>query len=103
MEQHYRTLGVSRTASLDEIRKHYWGLAKKFHPDCNPNNPAAAEHFKRISDAYSRVRGEREGRALAPTAPNQDANQTPRSSIDPVSMIYRWTMWQMRLWSWSAV
>lgn len=103
MEQHYLTLGVPRTASLDEIRRQYWGLAKKFHPDCNPGDPAAAEHFKRISNAYARVRGERDSRTPAPAASNHDAERGQRSGFDPVTMLYRWTMWQMTLWSWSAV
>jgi curved DNA-binding protein len=48
----YETLGVAREASEEEIRKAYRKLARKFHPDVNPNNKQAEERFKRISFAY---------------------------------------------------
>src|SRR4051812_50163656 len=47
----YAVLGVSSTASQDEIKKAYRKLAKKFHPDANANDPKAAERFKEISEA----------------------------------------------------
>lgn len=49
----YRTLGVAENASADEIKKAYRKLAKQYHPDANPNDEAAAERFKEISEAYS--------------------------------------------------
>lgn len=48
----YATLGVSRGASRDEIRSAYRKLARKHHPDVNPNDPRAAEQFKDISFAH---------------------------------------------------
>jgi DnaJ-class molecular chaperone len=48
----YRTLGVGRTATHDEIRGAYRKLAKEYHPDRNPGNTAAEEKFKRISSAF---------------------------------------------------
>ncbi|HXE57461.1 MAG TPA: J domain-containing protein [Gemmatimonadales bacterium] len=49
----YQILGVPDTASADEIKKAYRRLAKQYHPDANPNNPAAAERFKEISEAHT--------------------------------------------------
>src|SRR5262245_7831026 len=48
----YKTLGVQRSATLDEIRKAYRKLARKYHPDINPGDKAAEEKFKEISSAY---------------------------------------------------
>ncbi|MDD4975019.1 MAG: DnaJ C-terminal domain-containing protein [Bacteriovorax sp.] len=47
----YETLGVSKTATNDEIKKAYRALAKKNHPDLNPGNKKAEEKFKKISHA----------------------------------------------------
>ncbi|MBN1605979.1 MAG: DnaJ domain-containing protein [Polyangiaceae bacterium] len=52
MEDLYRTLGVSRTATADQIGKAYRRLARKYHPDLNPGNPSAEEKFKQASAAY---------------------------------------------------
>jgi molecular chaperone DnaJ len=49
----YRILGVSEKAGAEEIKKAYRRLAKQYHPDANPNNPAAAERFKEISEAHT--------------------------------------------------
>ena len=47
----YSVLGVSSSASQDEIKKAYRKLAKKHHPDANSADPKAAERFKEISEA----------------------------------------------------
>ena len=52
MQDFYTTLGVSREASPEEIKKAYRKKALECHPDRNPNNPKAADAFKRISEAY---------------------------------------------------
>jgi DnaJ-class molecular chaperone len=51
-EDLYQTLGVSRDASKDEIKKAHRKLALKYHPDKNPDDQVAAEKFKRIQEAY---------------------------------------------------
>ena len=48
----YSELGVSRSASADEIRKSFRKLAKELHPDRNPGDAAAEERFKRVSGAF---------------------------------------------------
>src|SRR5262245_52057910 len=48
----YSELGVSRSASADEIRKAFRKLAKQNHPDTNPGNKAAEERFKKVSAAF---------------------------------------------------
>jgi molecular chaperone DnaJ len=57
----YAVLGVSSSASQDEIKKQYRRLAAKHHPDKNPNDGKAAERFKEISEAYT-VLGDAEKR-----------------------------------------
>ena len=52
-EDYYQVLGVDKKASTDEIKKAYRKLALKWHPDKNPNNKAAEEKFKKISEAYA--------------------------------------------------
>ncbi|MBW3666943.1 MAG: molecular chaperone DnaJ [Actinobacteria bacterium] len=49
----YATLGLSQSASAEEIKKAYRRLAQKHHPDANPGDAAAEEKFKEISEAYA--------------------------------------------------
>ena len=51
-KNYYDTLGVSKDASADEIKSAFRKLAKKHHPDLNPNNASAATKFKEINEAY---------------------------------------------------
>ncbi|MCX5847056.1 MAG: DnaJ domain-containing protein [Deltaproteobacteria bacterium] len=52
-EDYYKILGIEKTASAEEMKKAYRKLALKWHPDKNPNNKAAEEKFKKISEAYA--------------------------------------------------
>ena len=49
---YYDLLGIDPLATPEEIKKAYRRLAHQFHPDKNPGNPRAEEHFKRITEAY---------------------------------------------------
>ena len=65
----YKELGVSSSASDKEIKSSYRKLASELHPDKNPNNPAAAERFKAVSEAYS---------VLSDTAKRKEYDETRR-------------------------
>jgi DnaJ-class molecular chaperone len=71
-QDYYELLGISRSASADEIKKAYRKLARQCHPDANPDDPNAEARFKEISEAYvvlsdqeKRANYDRFGRVLA--------------------------------------
>ncbi|WP_193196715.1 DnaJ C-terminal domain-containing protein [Nostoc sp. MG11] len=51
-KDYYAILGVSKTASPEEIKQAFRKLARKFHPDVNPNNKQAEARFKEVNEAY---------------------------------------------------
>ncbi|XP_023024518.2 protein tumorous imaginal discs, mitochondrial isoform X1 [Leptinotarsa decemlineata] len=51
-KSYYDILGVGRNASISEIKKAYYKLAKKYHPDVNKNDPDSSKKFQEVSEAY---------------------------------------------------
>lgn len=52
VKDYYKTLGVKKNADAEEIKKAYRKLARKYHPDVNPDDKSAEERFKDINEAY---------------------------------------------------
>ena len=59
---YYEVLGVNRDCAEEDLKKAYRRLAMKWHPDRNPDNPKAEEHFKEAKEAYE-VLGDAQKRA----------------------------------------
>lgn len=55
VENHYKVLGVERTATEEEVRRAFWALAKAYHPD-NNSDPAAEVKFRKINEAHEVLR-----------------------------------------------
>jgi molecular chaperone DnaJ len=79
---YYDVLGVSRDASVDEIKKAYRVLAVKYHPDRNPGDAEAEEMFKEASQAYA-VLSDSEKRARFDRFGHQGVDSQGFSGFDP--------------------
>ncbi len=63
---YYEVLGINRDSSEDDIKKAYRKLAMKYHPDRNPDNPRAEEHFKEAKEAYEILSDPRKRSGIRP-------------------------------------
>src|SRR3989442_9246080 len=73
---YYEVLGVNRDASEEDLKKSYRRLAMKWHPDRNPENPRAEEHFKEAKEAYE---------VLCEPAKRAAYDQFGHAGVDPQS------------------
>lgn len=88
-KDYYKILGVDKNASENDIKKAYRKLAKKYHPDLNPNNSKAQEKFKEINEAYE-VLGDPEKKKKYDTF-GSGYNFTGGQHFDPSQFGYTYT------------
>ena len=103
MNDFYEVLGVSKTASADEIKKAYRKLAFKYHPDKNPGDKAAEEMFKKITAAYDVLGDENKRRQYDNGSfnPFQEYQQYQQNSQSYQSRTYQNPFGQGEdFWSW---
>ena len=84
----YAVLGVPETATDEEIRNAYRRLAKKYHPDLNPNDPTATQRMNDVNVAYDQIKTA-EKRASYRAAQTQQSYYQNAGS-DPFSAYYRY-------------
>lgn len=81
----YELLGVSRTASESEIKRAYYELARRLHPDKNPDDSEATAKFQRLADAY-RVLSDPKSRALYDKYGERELARNGVQSVDPSTL-----------------
>ena len=85
----YSVLGVSETATDEEIRAAYRTLAKKYHPDLNPNNPEAARRMNDVNVAYDQIKTADKRAAYRASQAQQTYYQQSSYTNNPFQSYYR--------------
>ncbi len=84
----YTVLGVPETATDDEIRNAYRKLAKKYHPDLNPNDPTATQRMNDVNVAYDQIKTAEKRAAYR--AQQSQSSYYNTNGADPFSAYYRY-------------
>ena len=72
----YQVLGISPSASIEEIKKAYRHKAREYHPDLHPNDPAAAKKMTEVNDAYDMLANPQKYAARSATNPRSGAGSS---------------------------
>ena len=87
-KDYYSILGVNKDAKTEEIKKAYRKLARKYHPDVNPNNKQAEDKFKEITQAHDALSVEEKRKIY-----DEFGEEGLRSGFDP-EQARRFATWQ---------
>ena len=88
----YEVLGIARDATQREVKQAYWSLAKRFHPDHNPENPDAEARFKQIQLAYEALTGRKKPDSIPPGAHYHRNNPPSYFSDEHPCLSFYWAM-----------